>query len=240
MTTDRRSGSESAGRAALSRRAFLAAGGATVGTGLVGTANADEGVASASGPVAAREPYRTAVARTLDSGRAESPAAFGDSADILVSGRPTEDGGTVRGVVADAVATLATGSETWRECLAPSAVARRWASDGPVETWSEATATLDPARASDGTEAGDGGQILVRGTRSAQYASGHGGVGYYDVAPEEVSGGADGDSSAPLARVAYVHEAAAGDATAFLGRYRQRVGVVEAVDDLFVDPSATE
>lgn len=121
-----------------------------------------------------------------------------------------------------ATATLHRPESSWLDCLRPRNVAEAWESAGAVETWAEVTS--DGGRgavAPDGVERhlphqrggqfdaeaiGDG-SALVRGVRAVQYASGRGGLGYYEPDPSWIGASADasGDatgSGTPLVRLA--------------------------------------
>ncbi|WP_226023082.1 hypothetical protein [Halomicrobium salinisoli] len=239
-------------RVAVRRRDVLLAAGAAASAPLLSGATGRN--ASLGGPtVAVTEPYEAAVAdlaaaferaagqavavRTVAADGAD--AVRERAADVLVSGRPVADGSLRRDAAVHGSAALAAAG--WREPLSGRALRERWTAGEPVETWSE----TDPETAAAlGTVAGPAadGRRLVRGSRSFQYATGRGAVGYYEVADEEIAASTAGrlasldsrarphevrpdDGAVPLARIAYVHAdpAAASDATEqfleFYGRH---------------------
>lgn len=82
--------------------------------------------------------------------------------------------------------TLTRPTSTWVDPLRPKRIAETWSADGPVSTWAEVSpsggGSVDSTTfAADSTASVDGDDsVLVRGVRDAQYATGHGGVGYYE------------------------------------------------------------
>lgn len=151
--------------------------------------------------------------------------------DVHVSGRPPEsaeprrDGEELVGArLVDSRSVLEHPSGTWRECLRGRELRERWTSDEPVETWVEAdgrgTPTVDGPETSSTVEdvSGAGGSIdvgddgdrttLIRGTRPYQYASGYGGVGYYEVERDAVGperSGRGAGTAVPVVRLGYLH-----------------------------------
>lgn len=128
----------------------------------------------------------------------------------------------VRREVPTATAVLRQPGSTWLHPLRPRRLAETWADDGVVETWAEVTThTTDrgatrrpaangpsPAPATDGDSGAGpassgatpvpGGTVLVRGPRASQYASGFGGVAYYEPEVDwlrDSAGSADADST---------------------------------------------
>lgn len=223
MRTDRRADRTDDGAAGergtsgLSRRAFVLASGAAVGTAVVGTASG----ADSSGDravVAATEPYRGAVEAAADAVEEGGVriAAGGDPVarlrdgdlDAYVSGRPTLGDAADLASRPTLAGRAALADASWCDCLDRGTVRERWAADRPVEAWSETdwetlAAVDQPAGA-----VGDGVPV-VRGPRSFQYARGRGGVGYY--APDRESLRVDVDARrselTPLVRIGYVHSA---------------------------------
>lgn len=218
----------------LSRRRFVLASGVTA-TPLV----SGPGAASRVGRravVGATPPYRPAVdslardfERSTESSvelrrtSAEPGRVLDEDLDVLVTGRPPSGsdfpGEYGVGVAVHGSSTLARPDDAWRECLSRRTIRERMASETPVETWSEtdwASARLARERGDattgctqQSTAAADA-TALVRGTRSYQYARGRGGVGYYEVASDDIhrKGGTraeDAGSAVPLLRVGYVY-----------------------------------
>ena len=133
-----------------------------------------------------------------------------DGADVHVSGRPRgsiDSGGPVRGAAIHGLAALSHAEREWRESLRTRELDERWAGDAPVETWFESdwerAASIGRAGGTDETstretntdgeasartdrDTGAVSRTLIRGNRSYQYASGFGGVGYYEVARDAV------------------------------------------------------
>lgn len=146
--------------------------------------------------------------------------------DVYVAGEPPESGEDVpeRAVTTAVVdwGVLAHAEQEWRECLCRREVRDRWTDDQPVATWSEtdwdSIDALARRRDSDpnagerwAQRSRDGGApdwtALVRGTRSYQYANGHGGLGYYPVERDEIRPTTDGhrqDRYTPLVQLGYV------------------------------------
>lgn len=93
-------------------------------------------------------------------------------------------------------------SEGWCRCLSERQ-REEFGESGRVETWSEISSEapddLDPADLPE-----KGTNVLVRGTRSHQYAIGHGGVGFYEASPsafESVDG--DRERFTPAVRLGF-------------------------------------
>lgn len=156
------------------------------------------------------------------------------AADVVVGSRPmlpaersrVGDNGVdfERREVPTATGTLRQPAASWVDCLRSDGLVERWTTDGPVETWAEvpppsATAAVTRTEAVEeaavtavsdtpGAHAGQrvDGDVVVRGVRPAQYASGFGGVGYYEpdsdwlTASERVD-----DSGTSLVRLAYLY-----------------------------------
>lgn len=254
MRTDHRSEREDTVRAPLSRRTFLLVGGSAVGTAVSGTASGSTGGRSQFVEVAATAPYFPMVRNAVEADERTMVTlrhgdASDDAVDVAISGRPTQSDGAVRDVTIDGWAAVAHADGEWRDCLRRSDVRDRWASETPVETWSETSwesiygATLNnvtpAAGGSDATPS-----VLVRGTRAYQYAQGHGGVGYYGVdrdALEEASADLDESGHTPIVRLGYVHvdRAALSDrrVTAFLQHYSRHTSDVGNAVTCFVDPT---
>lgn len=181
--------------------------------------------------------------------------------------RAVENGvGVVRREVPTAAAALRHPESSWLDCLAPARLAEAWAGEGVVETWAEiprstaaanaptrrVSAESADARAARAESGGErrpetvtptSGTALVRGARAFQYASGAGGVGYYDPgggAIERRGGGAE--SHTPLVRLAFLYVdraslergAASELVDAFVRRSARRVGDAR----YFADPIA--
>ncbi|WP_224270012.1 substrate-binding domain-containing protein [Haloprofundus salinisoli] len=158
--------------------------------------------------------------------------AAGD-ADVLAASRPILPAERTR-VVENGVAyanreiptnrmVLHQPESTWCECLSPGRIAEAWSGDGPVETWAEAapedaagSVTFGPEYDSD--ENGGSrrrapptpdGTMLVRGVREFQYASGFGGVGYYESDSEHLASASaasdDAASETPLVRLSFLY-----------------------------------
>lgn len=92
----------------------------------------------------------------------------------------------------------------WCECLSESRRAALQSDATRVETWSEID-DADAAPESTGLPE-EGTTVLVRGTRDHQYSIGHGGEGYYEVAPSALRPlGEGGDGARPLVRLGFSH-----------------------------------
>lgn len=101
------------------------------------------------------------------------------------------------------VAALGSRDE-WCRCL--SAEERGEFTDGSVETWSEVASTgSGERRQADLPESGTA--VLVRGIRAAQYAIGHGGVGYHEAAPAEFEPAGRSDDAASVVRLGFAYVA---------------------------------
>lgn len=251
MRTDPPPEDGDAARTALSRRGFVAAGGAAAGTvlgsGLAAAADGDGGrVVEATAPYLAAVRGAAASVSGVDVGR---PRERGDPPELLVSGRPESNPEThgLADVLVDGRATLSNPDGTWRDALRPSTVGERWAADAPVEAWSEVAGDGPAAVGSvERPHAVDEITTLVRGTRDYQYARGHGGVGYYDVDGSAIAAPGQGDDSGsvdavPIVRLAYVH--ARGDTesddrlAAFLEEYGASAVATGDDGEPFVDPA---
>lgn len=151
--------------------------------------------------------------------------------DVLAGGRPllpaersraAENGVDYeRRELPTATAALRHPESSWVDCLSPNRLAETWAGDGSAETWAEVApgtvtdaltrrppseASAAGAESSERTDPTPDGPVLVRGVRSHQYASGFGGLGYYE--PEgDLLGDRDGDadSHTPLVRLTYLY-----------------------------------
>lgn len=183
-------------------------------------------------------------------------------ADVLVSGDPVATGGDDdgenalrRGVTVQGWSALATRSDDWRESMRPPALRDAVTSDQPVEAWAESDWDSVSALESSGDERaeartdeaaglispGGGRTALVRGTRAYQYALGKGGLGYYEVSPDDVGAPSAaqrrGDGAVPLVRLGYVYvddDALERSATdSFLRFYRRQTPSVQSAG---VDP----
>lgn len=157
-----------------------------------------------------------------------------------------------------ATAALERPAATWVDCLRPTSVAETWAGEGAVETWAEvpsdstadgaATTALSDAAAVDSATAGGASDevtagdqrgvesrpsreaaVLVRGVRSHQYASGHGGLGYYEPHGDWIEGPLDAsergdDSHARLVRLGFLSVASESSPTVddFVRAYERR------------------
>lgn len=173
------------------------------------------------GPLAREFEQSTGSSVELRRTSARPGRALAGDLDVLVSGRPVSAtdlrGGDAVGIAVAGWGTLARPDGEWRECLSGRELGERPAS--PVETWSETTwpsARVASERRRDASECGQSvsdretGTTLVRGTRSYQYARGHGGVGYYEVAADDVHRrenlrGGDAGARVPLLRVGHVY-----------------------------------
>ena len=249
MRTERSGDRKVTTDASLSRRSFVLAGGSAAGTVAVGgVAAADDRDAPVVG---ATEPYlpavREAATAASDRVRVRPARELGESPAVLVSGRPeaSDDGPDVHDAVIDGGAALTNPDGTWRDVLARSEVRSRWASDSPVETWSECESVAPDDL--EGVERPDGfdgsASTLVRGTRAHQYAEGRGGVGYYDVDREAIVDAADAaDGSVSVVRRGYVRaDAPTVDderVSTFLDSYGERPGDPEDDSTGFVDPAS--
>lgn len=188
-----------------SRRAFLAATGAAVATGIGGhpagaTANTNAGSrAVGEVTVSGSTPAFADVLGRFDRERSEVAVSTVDGgfdrfveggADVHHATRPmTADGrerASENGVEFD-VAGLPLGGvaalgrdEGWCRCL-PDRGHDAFEGTGAVEVWSEIPGEVpddvEPADLPDGKT-----DVVVRGTRPHQYAVGHGGVGLYEAA----------------------------------------------------------
>ena len=248
MRADRPSERGSPSGVSVSRRAFVIAGGGALG-GVVGAGPG----AAAGGPAAlvgATAPYLTAVREAADGYGAVRVRDASDreaAHDVRVSGRPEPTGDRLApvGAVVDGAAALSTPDGTWREVLTRTDVRRRWADDAPVETWSETVpGGADPAGPPGVERSGQAPSTLVRGPRAYQYATGRGGVGYYEVDGDAVAGTGTDDDATPVVRVGYVHADRAaredGRAVGFLERYRERTPPGVDAATAFLDPALEE
>lgn len=193
--------------------------------------------------------------------------------DVLVGSRPVLPAERSRAVENDvavdcrevptAKAALRHPESSWVDCLSPTRLADIWAGDGAVDTWAEGArrATVEagsrhaPSGAAPdrtvpterpGTEMRptQDESVLVRGVRAYQYASGAGGVGYYQpnddwlVRPATAIE-ADTDSYTPLVRLGYLsvdRESAARAATDFVRAYVRRGERLVGNVPYFADP----
>lgn len=247
MRTERSTG-ERAERATVSRRAFLASGASVVGTGFVGTSSATAGGFAGPVDVAATGPYRSAVRDTVDTDDGPTVRVHagdgGDRVDVRISGRPIEGDEPARAVALQGWAALRNPNGEWRECRCGPDLRDQWASDSPVETWSESdwssVTALDDR--TDLDRRSSPASVVVRGTRSYQYARGHGGISYYSVDTTELDAfPVDPDEYVPVVRLAYLHvdddAPSDGQVSSFLRHYDRRTGDFDDVSTSFVDPA---
>lgn len=220
-------------RGALSRRGFLlatgAAAAASVPTATAATergmqtiavsppeqAAAEDAVANAGSAVRIE---RSPTTRGIERFAAGEVGAVVGSRPMLPAERARVEASGVdyarREVVSDAAA-LRPPESTWVECLSPGAVAATWSADGAVETWAEvdgrAVPGISTAAPAPRDEAADRGRpatrdVLVRGSRAYQYASGAGGVGYYEPGDDWLVRQSTGaDTAVPVVRLAYLY-----------------------------------
>lgn len=199
--------------------------------------------------------------------------------DGLVAARPllpaeraraTEHRGVERRELPVATATLQRPESSWLDPLRPDELVARWSGDGPVETWAEvAPASTDrgetrraasagrvtdfesPTTADATIQPADCSTPLVRGVRAPQYASGFGGVAYYEPDADWLeadalgtAGPAAGDDATvatPVVRLGYLHaaetslrrEAVADFVRTLAGLSRERVGDLTYYADPF-------
>lgn len=259
----------------LSRRAFVIGAGTAVTASTMGTAAGDDGdrsltVEAASPYVPTIEELANAFEReaagvpveVTQAGARPTERVLEGPADVFISGNPlstgeTADTGLRRGIAVHGWATLATRSDDWRESLRAGSLNERMADEMPVETWSESDwASVEHLDSGDGESSDEqcaglvdeGGEktALVRGTRAYQYARGQGGVGYYEVDPDDVGAPSNartrGDGVVPLVRLGHVYASESSLAHRptgpFLRFYRQRVPGIDAVslpDDFGLD-----
>lgn len=110
------------------------------------------------------------------------------------------------------VGTLTRPASTWVDPLRPKHVAETWSGEATVSTWAEVSpgegdSDRRTAPSADASAAVDGDDsVLIRGVRAAQYASGHGGVGYYEPEREWLGSndGADDVVETDVVRLAYL------------------------------------
>lgn len=131
--------------------------------------------------------------------------------------------------VPTATAALRHPDSAWVDCLPSAGIADTWAGDGAVETWAEVAPETAESVTTRHLPAGDPpvdlergehrdarvrparhGSALVRGVRAYQYASGFGGVGYYEPNDEWLvrsAGAADRavDSHTSLVRLGFLY-----------------------------------
>lgn len=133
-----------------------------------------------------------------------------------------------RGELPTATAALRRPESSWVDCLPPTRLAERWADDGPTETWAE---VAPPGVTNGVTRPRPPGDVtphaarerrqrraspppertaLVRGVRASQYASGFGGVGYYEPRGDWIdrsvrSVDRDVERYTPLVRLAFAY-----------------------------------
>lgn len=93
-------------------------------------------------------------------------------------------------------------SDGWCRCLSEGE--RTTFADGSVEVWSEVDSEVPGDRAPvDLPERGT--NVLVRGTRSHQYAIGRGGTGYHKADPSELEALDDSKEATPIVRLGFVY-----------------------------------
>lgn len=180
------------------------------------------------------------------------------AADVLVGSRPilaaerstALDNGVEYEVseVPTATTTLYAPTTAWTSCLRPAKIAEIWGSDGPIETWAEITPVdrgshrLVDSPGQVGSDSGpalhDEAAALVRGVRSFQYATGFGGLAYYEPAESWFRDEAATAEPTGLVRLSYLYgEETALDrqpVAAFLDAYARRN--VEAVGEVSYFP----
>lgn len=227
-----------------SRRAFLAAVGATVVTGAGGQPAAARAGSGPAGEVTVSGSTQALadVAAAFERGHPDVSVSSVDGgverfleggADVLHATRPMTAGEreradengiefAVAGLPLGGVAALGR-SEGWCRCLRGGRDAFEGRS--AVETWSELPGEVpDVLEPADPPE--EGSNVLVRGTRPHQYAVGHGGVALYEAAPAAFAPfEADSrDRLTPVVRLefAYVDRAAlAREPVAALARFQE-------------------
>lgn len=209
------------------------------------------------------------VSSTVSLAQSESTDGFRQFAtgdvDLLVASRPILAGEHARTRENDVeyetrelpttMATLHPPESSWTDCLRPSRLAKAWASDGPIATWAEvpsdgAASVQESAAPSaetsgdDGASGSDEAPAYVRGVRSHQYATGFGGVGYYEPDPSwfaDVTATSAGEGSATtLVQLSFLY----GDrrvldrttVTDFLATYTQRSAEVVGDVPYYADP----
>lgn len=227
---------------ASSRRAFLAAVGATAGAGVVSDAAAATRRPSSGElavmrsptlrPLSADDPPLD-VAATASVNEADAATGFerlaAGETDVLHASRPMlpeeARAAAANGVgydaiesAVDGIALLARSERGWRSPLGEDLLDRRLRENSDVQVWSELAdpdagvgAATTRAIDGDGGRAADlpsSGSLLVRGVRAEQYATGFGGLGYYDASATEltpVDGSDERRSYTPLARLRYTY-----------------------------------
>lgn len=207
-----------------SRREFLIASGAAVTTGFTGVSAANPDRISgrltvgegASGMESITEAFRQAYPDvTVSTTNADGFGSFLDgTTDVHHAGRPMAAGERDRaagnGIDPASVQTPLEGAaldradEGWCNCLSETRHDALRSDAARVETWSEITdADADAAPESTALPEAET-TVLVRGTRDHQYAIGHGGEGYYEVAPSTLRPLGDaGDGARPLVRLGF-------------------------------------
>lgn len=226
---------------ASSRRAFLAAVGATAGAGVVSDAAAATRRPSSGELAVTRSPtlrplsaddHPLDVAATASVNEADAATGFerlaAGETDVLHASRPMlpeeARAAAANGVgydaiesAVDGIALLARSERGWRSPLGEGLLDRRLRENSDVQVWSE-LADPDAGVGAVTTRAIDGGRaadippsespLLVRGVRAEQYATGFGGLGYYDAPATElapVDGSDERRSYTPLARLRYTY-----------------------------------
>lgn len=109
----------------------------------------------------------------------------------------------VRELPLEGVAALGR-SEGWCRCLS-GREREKLIEEGRVETWSEITSTV-PDDLDSSASPDEEASVLVRGTRSHQYAIGHGGLGDYTVSPSAFEPvGADHERLTTAVRIGFAY-----------------------------------
>lgn len=146
--------------------------------------------------------------------------------------------------------TISRPGSTWVDPLRPKHVAETWSGEASVSTWAEVSSkeadsgVAAPAPGESSTAVDDEASVLVRGVRAAQYASGRGGVGYYEPDREWLGSNAEptnGDDATEtdVVRLAYlgvdrssIRSPVVGDVVqAFEAASTARVGDVSLFED---------
>lgn len=204
-----------------SRREFLIAAGATAGglsayPGAVAGEPTDrvtiaEGVSAISRATAAFEREHPDVG--IETIETDGFGAFlGGEADVQHAARPMtvdeREHAATNGIEFEerelplgGVAALGP-SDGWCRCL--SEEERSTFADGSVEVWSEVDSEVPGDRAPVALPE-KGTNVLVRGTRSHQYAIGHGGTGYHKADPSELETLDESKKATPVVRLGFVY-----------------------------------
>lgn len=197
--------------------------------------------------------------------------------DVVVGSRPIlpaeHERATTNGIryasreaAIDTIA-LVQSEQAWYECLSASQVAEQWAGDAEVETWAEiesdvtaTTATTDQSAGKATTRAPPGSKprihrssleqdrpILVRGVRAYQYATGFGGLGYYEPNTDDLtrlSSTASQPAYTPLVRLMFLYATQTAlqqpAVTEFIGTYSSLSDETANEMSYFKDPYRTK